>query len=508
MDDSQKPDDKPVEDTTSTGQYGTETPTESSANFVEDFASTKDLDKPIMLGDALAMFREVFSTVSGTLDKADNLLKKIDKQEEAIFKKANDQGRTLGDDEGNAWYRTVMNALTHANINQAGEEASTREGSEWRQVLEYEGQSLRPGQPKQRLGDGHHTVEEKLTYMSRRAGVGTVFDVPLYHSGIWVRMKTPPLSALTSLQYQLSQLKVTLGSDSKGMAFSNTGQVLTSVAVDFALQYVIDTNIHTSTPSDLKERIRVLDIPTLLWGLAVTLYPNGFPYVHPCVADPENCQHVVKETLNLNRLFWTDSVSLTKTQKKLMARRFQHKLTEEEYTLYHAEKVRGNNRVVWFEDLGVTLKVPTVQEYEDAGRDWINGIIEMTQGAFNEPPHGANRDRYILSLGEATTARQYSHWVADIRERDDDGEDVIADSDDVINEALNHVFSTEEYAESFLGKITEFVDDAMLSMVAIPSFDCPSCKKTISEGKHERFPHLVPLDVLTTFFTLVNRKLN
>jgi len=485
------------------------TPAQRKVDFQEELKTTEPLESEPTHSETLALFREAYSTVNTVLERANDLLENINRREEATYQKAQQAGRLMGDDDGNPWFRVLMNALPHAQINNMGENSAAREGSEWRQTMDYEGQTLRPGQPKQKLGSGHHTAEEKLTYLSRRAGVGTVFDVPLYHSGVWVRLKTPPLVAIASLQHQLNQLKVTLGSDSKGMAFSNTSQALTSVAVDFALQYVIDTNVHTTTPSDLKERILLLDAPVLLWGLAVTLYPKGYPYAHPCIADPENCQHITKELLNLNRLLWTDTTSLSQTQKKLMARRFQKKMSEEEYELYHSEKVRGDRRIAWFDELGLTLKVPTLQEYEDSGLDWINGIVEMTQGAFNEPPHGANRDQYISQLAMATTARQYTHWIAEVRERDEDGNDeLLSDEPDVINETLNHIFSTDEYVERYFGKITEYVDDAMISMIAIPSFNCPACDSPVAEKFHERFHHLVPLDVLTTFFTLVNRKLS
>lgn len=483
------------------------TPDQRPVNFEESLSTTEPLTEDVSNAQALALFREAFSTVSTVLGQADDLLKKIDAREAALYEKLEKQGRGLGDDEGNPWFRVLMNALTHAPVNQMGENSAAREGSEWHQVMEYEGQGLRAGQPKQRFEGTHLSAEEKMTYLARKTGTGTVFDVPLYHSGVWLRFKSPNLAALTSLQHQLSQLKVSLGADSKGMAFSNTSQALTSVVMDFALQYVIDANVHFTTPSDLKEHIQVLDIPVALWGLAVTLYPKGFPYAHPCIADPEKCQHITRETLNLNRLFWTDTTAISQTQKKLMARKFQKKLSEEEIALYHTEHVHGNNRVVWFGTTGLTLKVPTLQEYEDLGQDWINSIVEMTQGAFNEPPHGTNRERYIMSLADATTARQYRHWVKDVRERDDDGEDfLIGDDDELINDTLNHIFSTDEYRESYFGKITEYMDDALISMIAIPSFNCPNCHTPVAEKFRERFDHLVPLDVLTTFFTLVNLK--
>lgn len=481
-------------------------PDQKFVNFAESASTTKPLDKPVELIETLALCREAYSTVNAVLEQTNDLLVKLNEREEIAVERLRKQGKPLTDEEGNVWLRTLLSSLAHAQLNQTGEVSAAREGSEWVQQLDYEGKVLRAGAPKQKL-TGKNTPEERLAYIARKSGVGTVFDVPLWHSGIWLRLKTPPLSALTGLQYELSRLKVSLGSESKGMAFSNTAQLLTSAAIDFVLQYAIDANVHYKTPSDLKEKIKLLDVPALLWGMAVTLWPKGYPYAHPCVADPHKCQHVTKETLNLNRLFWVDGNSITPVQRKLMSKRFDGKLNDEELKSYQAEHMRGGDRLSWFGDIGLMVKVPSLQEFEDAGRAWINGIIDMTQSAFNEPPHGTNRDQYITRLGHATTARQYTHWVASVHERDDEGvEELLSDEVPVINEVLDQVFSTEEYSESFFKSITSYMDDAMLSMVAVPSFNCPICTTPAAEKFHERFPHLVPLDVLTTFFTLVNRK--
>lgn len=478
----------------------------SAARFEETLKTTAALEQLPALVETLPLFREAYSRVNQILEQFSEQLEKLREREDELYTKLRNQGKPLTDEDGSAWFRTVMAALNHAQINQTGEKSLERDGSLWQQVVDCDGRGLRPGQPRQRLSGTKHSPEEMTTYLASRAKVGTVFDVPLYHSGLWLRLKTPSLAALTGLQYQLNQIKVTLGRESKGLAFSNASQTLTSAAVDFALQYVIDANTHYSTPSDLKEKIDIRDVPILLWGLAVTLYPKGFPYAHPCVANPETCQHITRETLNLNYLLWTDTVSLTQSQKRLMARRFE-KISEDERKGYLNDHMRGAPRLVWFGDIGLTLKSPTVQEYEDAGRAWINGIIEMTQGAFNEPPHGSNRDQYISRLGLATTARQYAHWVASIHERDEDGqEEMVSDNPEVINETLNHVFSSDEYVEDFFTEINAFIDDGLISMVAIPSFNCPQCSAPASSTFHERFDHLVPLDVLSTFFTLVSRK--
>lgn len=484
------------------------TPEQKKVNFVEERKTTSASDKPASFYESLHITREAYKTFSAVIENNEALMELLSRREVAAAEKVNALYRELADTEGSLWFRTLMDSMNFANIDNTGAQALTREDSEWRQSLDYEGKLIRAGQPKQKFNPSA-SPQEKINFLTKAAGVGIPFDVPLIHSGIWLRFKTPTLSALTSLQHQLAQVKVNLGSVTKGLAFSNVSQTLISVVNDFALQHVVESNVHYTTPTDLKEKIVQLDLPLILWGLAVTLYPTGFPYKHPCVADPTRCRHVTEEILNLNYLHWTDSMSLTAAQKKMLAGRFDRKLTSEDLTNYRNEHIRGNNRIVWFgEELGLELKVPTILEFEEAGRAWIDGIIDMSQGAFNEPPHGSARDAYITKLGVSTTARQYTHWVNAIYRKDEDGEPVLFDdSKEVIEPILESVLSSDEFIEDFIEKIKTFIDDSMIAMIAIPSFNCPKCDSPAAEQFNQRFPHLVPLDVVMTFFTLVSPKL-
>lgn len=486
----------------------TYTPEQKPVNFTEARAACEVADVAAELKDSLAIFRESFKTVTEVMRLNEELLEQLNERETALQKQLINRGKELTDEDGNLWIRVLFDAFASARLDNIGLNTLSREGSDWRQGLEHEGKDLRPGRPKQKLTNGHNK-DEILSYVANKSGTGATFDFPMYHSGLWIRMKSPSLSALASLQHELNQVRISLGSDTKGMAFSNTSQVLTSIATDFALSYAVDANCNFRTPSDLKERIVTLDIPSLLLACAATLFPRGYNYMAPCVADMDKCQFVVKEKLNLQHLQRVDVNALTRDQRQHMATRFSVKYTDEQLDAYRKQHQHGGERVVWFDDIGLKLSVPTLQQHEEAGKAWIDGIIEMTQGAFNEPPHGANRNRYIDQLGQTTTARQYAHWVSGVLDRDDDGEiNEISSDTEVIAATLDQVLSANEFAELFFKQVTEYIEDSMISMVAIRSYNCPKCNTPVAEKFHERFEHLVPLDMLTTFFTLASRKLN
>jgi len=485
-------------------------PNQPKVNFKQDVELDKPLDADIELAGCVAILRESQRTATAVMEHHSEYMENLDKLENALAKAYAQKGKLVEDEDGNAWFRTLMDTLSVARLDNIGLKASEREDSLWGQGIETNGKLLRGGQPRQSLSAGSHTPDELLSYLTKRAGVGTTFEYPLWHSGIWLRFRSPSLTDIVTMQHELAQKRVQLGTETKGMAFSNTSQALTNIAVNFALQFVIDASVPFKTPADLEAKIDALDAPTVLLGLASTMFPGGLPYATPCVSDVKDCSFIMKAKLNMYALLQVDTLALSKYQVNLMSRRF-NKVNDDELAKYKSEHRSGRERVVWFNDIGLRLGTPSLMDQREAGEAWVDSIVEMTQGAFNEPAHGTNRNRYISQLGQTTTARQYAHWIKAILDKDEDsaeGYRVISEDTEVINRFLSDVMSTEDFAESFFEKIKDFIEDSMVSMVAIPSWNCPSCNTPAASKFHERFQHLVPLDMLTLFFMLASRKLS
>jgi hypothetical protein len=72
---------------------------------------------------------------------------------------------------------------------------------------------------------------------------------------------------------------------------------------------------------NIRNYIKTPDLPILLWGLACSIYSNGFQYTRACISDPEKCNHILKEKLDLSKLLWTDSSALTAHQVNHMTKR-------------------------------------------------------------------------------------------------------------------------------------------------------------------------------------------
>lgn len=495
------------------------TPDSKQMSFTETRPASKPFpegkDTPA-LSEFVAQLRETTKILQQTLEHSSSIIDRQINAEAKLAEALSKKGDAIPDDQGNPHLRILLGAMARMINHDSDRHEDTlfRDGSHWTQTIEHEGKQIGGGIPVQRLArDGKYSREELKAYVTRKAGVGGTADLPLWHSGIWLRFKAPSLVELTAMNQAVANIKVDIGSETRGLAFSNVAHYVKSIVVDFALQHVTNANVAFMSPTDLKELIDTRDIPTVILGIAATLYPAGYPYANPCIADLGTCDHITKELVHVVNFLWVDSSVLTPWQRQHMSFRIDSRAprTAADIATYKSHHTIGRERLVTIGDMGFLLSCPTVYEHEELGKAWLDGIIEMTQGAFNEPPEGRNRSTFINQLAESTSAREYAHWVKAVVELDHDapnGYVVLSDEKDFITEILSDVYSADEHIGEFTKQVEKYIDESLISMCAIPSYNCPCCKTPAAEKFKERFDNLIPIDPMVEFFTLASRKLS
>lgn len=401
-----------------------------------------------------------------------------------------------------AWLAAYTAGMRNIPKGDALSATAERESAMWRQKVEVNGDKLGPGRP--RFGNNGNNVisgERALMKVSSMLGLGSMVQIPLWHTGIWVSIKAPSEASLLELERRIANEKIRLGRYTNGMIFSNTSVYTVSYVVNFVLNHIYDASVKNITQDSLKELIKVTDIPTLVWGLACAIYPSGYEYSRPCTTNPSDCQHVVKGMLNIAKLFWTDNDALSMHQRKHMQRRTD-KFTQEELDRYENEHTRGGMyKITLQDDFHVTLQVPTIAQYEASGFAWVDGIVDLLEGSLGVSLRGKERDDYIIDQGRLTALRQYGHWVKSIEAGDDVVEDI-----ETTEELLGMLSSNEELSEKFFEKVGNFIDESTVSLIAIPKYDCPACGGEQHGDVHDtRHPHLLPIDVVSVFFTLLDQ---
>ncbi len=413
----------------------------------------------------------------------------------------------LGDNPSSRkWVNTVSKSLVMSPSHDMFKASLDRKDSKYHQGVEYNGSMLAGARPRHKALENSNIKGEAATLrVMTHLGLGSLFQVPLWHSGFWITFKPPTESELIEFNRLIHADKINFGRYTYGLAYSNILSYTVDRLINYALSHVFDTtvNVDEISISQLRDHISVNDIPSLLWGFICTVYPNGFQYRRACTDDPEKCLHIVEEKLNLPKLLWVDTTSLTDWQKTHMSDRSPKKKDKASILRYQDElKSQSKKRVsIGEEDKGLyfNLKTPSITQYVESGYEWISNIVNNVEKVISEDSTPEEKDKLIEHHGAASAMRQYSHYVESI-----EVDTNIIDDKETLDNNLNILSSDNPIRGKFLECITNYINDSTIAVIGIPTYDCPKCGKNQTE-KIATFPKLVnivPIDVIQVFFDL------
>ena len=388
-----------------------------------------------------------------------------------------------------------------------------RKSAVWSQQIKTPVGYLYAGVPKFKKKEGiKYTGEAARNLIRSGMNLGTVFQVPLWHSGFWVTIRTASESELIELYRKISQDKITLGRSTYGLLFSNVSAYTNKTLLDFIADNLYETSLDLKDNEDIRDFIQLPDLSLLIYGLAAATWPNGFQYERACITDVDKCKHVISEKLNLSKLHWTDTSELTARQIQHMTNRNRAKMSKESEKIYLEDFIRGRDQKIQLtESLSFILKQPTVNEHVQAGLRWINEIEEAYGRALTQDE--STRNDYLINHAQASSMRQYAHYV----------KSVIVDEDEIdgveeIDNALSDLTARDDVRDLFMDKVAEFLDNSIISFIGIPTYTCPACggnqrhseeqEKAFKDGLIKvKYPEMIPLDVAQTFFPLMVQKI-
>lgn len=420
--------------------------------------------------------------------------------------------RVVDSPEAQEWASVIRDSMPNSTYGETFVPSLEDESADFRQRVVHNNASLAAAAPRMRELEntnvkGANAVIRMITHL----GLGTLFQVPLWHSGFWITFKPPTDSELIELDRMMAADKISFGRYSYGMAFSNTTVYTNDRLISFALAHVYETTAKSEDINleNLRNHISAQDIPSLLWGFVNTRYPRGFNYRRPCVCDPANCKHIVEETLNVSKLQWTNTNALTDWQRTHMSTRQAKTKDLASITRYKEELTNLQQKRVTINEgqhneLTFTIKTPNITEFIDAGHRWISGIVSIVDRALGTTDNEEERNNLITGHGRATSMCQYSHWVGSIEYATNTINDL-----DTIEETLKVLSSDEEIRVNFTTTVVDYINKSTLSLIGIPVFDCPKCGKT-ADGSYDikGLKNIIPLDVIQVFFALLTQRLD
>lgn len=385
------------------------------------------------------------------------------------------------------------------------EERLASEASDFRQYVESDSGRLSAVKPKiaKTAPGGTVSGEAALLKVNSMLTMGTSVQIPLWHSGFWVSIKAPSEGALIELDERIALEKGKLGRNTRGTAFSHSGVYIRGHLFNFIIDHIYDCNVKDWNEQMLRENILATDMAILTWGLSCAIYPKGYPFTRACVSNVSECQHVIKETLNIPKLLWTDNNAMSDKQKTHMAQR-SSKVTLDRVTWYQEEFTHPKSTNLRVNDaVAMDLRVPSMLETISAGVQWAEDIEQMTEAGLGKDIKYEKRARYMDEQSKLIMLRRYSHWVKRFIIGDEDDVAVVAENDrETIDKVCEQLSADTDTIRTFRDHVQTFIDNAAFSIVGIPTYTCPSCGGE-QQDVYGRSPYIIPLEIEQLFIILV-----
>lgn len=401
-----------------------------------------------------------------------------------------------------------------------------RPNSTWEQMINTrtEGQPMIRGPINDKLGKSpiknSNRASEVLARITNMLELGNVSYIPLFHTGIWIRLRTPSTAAIARLDEIITSEKAQYGTQTRGEIFSNENVILRRHVANFILDHVTYSTAPDGWDKEyLKSIIKVTDLDEMMRGIMQTRYPDGYPFRQPCTANPKECQHVVEGTLDLREIQWTDTSALTDYQKKIMEN-MKRPITQEQLERYQEEFAdRRTSRVVltsgqhdknnYDEITGevingvvINIETPTLEKDEEYGIRWVNVLTRDLNETLGEKASAKERREFLAKRTSFNYLRTYAQWIKSIEIYE--GGELFASTTDQeeLEELFEYISSSFKYVLKFREGVEKHAERCIVHMVGIKNYECPNCGKK-HETREGNFHLIVPIDMLSAFFILV-----
>ena len=354
-------------------------------------------------------------------------------------------------------------------------------------------------------------------------GMSTLFTLVLPHSGL-VAIVSPPVAAeIIDFQYILDTSKINIGRTIGGSNYGTATWYINDKLVDLFISKLSYINLKDSSPENIRSLLDPMDIPTIAWGLACTMYPDGYVFNRTALLDNGKTEHVMGRIWLPDMAIYANS-RLSTRQKQHLIKAENTAMSNEEILSYRRdwkkeEDVAKFERLVHtrkitkkagteIQDMYVELGQSNMENYVEHGSAWDVYIKDAISETLSMASDENIRSRYLSDKIQTTALREYSHFIRKIRiERYLEGYDksetitIDIDSQESLTETLDSISNIPDIRNKLVEIVVEYINKQIKVVYGVP---------TISEyeEKHNTTPvsnKIVPINTVIAFFTLTAR---
>ena len=371
--------------------------------------------------------------------------------------------------------------------------------------------NIRPATITKQEGDESVSGLKAINMFRSLVSVGEVIQLPLWHSGFWVLIKPPTQAEIANLQTSLTANEITLGRETNTLVYSNYSVVTNRILTDFIIDHIAQTSIKGWQDLDLREYISTQDFYPLVTGMLSTMTPEGVNIIRYCSNATVNddtgkpkCDFFVSGTVDPKKLVWVNKKALTtKMLSHMMTRKFNETMTPDMVKDYQMNILSLREKTVDIKlDNGksfeVTFSVPSLRDYLINGEAWVEEIIQMAESMFSDTDSKDQKNAKVNNLSNSSVLGIYNTFVKGFKLPT--GETITDTS--TFKDILSDLSLDDTAFSEFINKLSDYISDSPIAIVATPTYTCPKCNKEQKEGATGVFKEFIPLDVVSHFFVL------
>lgn len=409
------------------------------------------------------------------------------------------------------WASSFFGGQLNVPLNNDVETSLYREGSDWRQGVTVNGESIystipRFPTPNNARLEGAQAIQAAFQHME----LGDIFHAAMWNSGFWVSFKPAPDSLWITINRLLGTEVMNISRETYGILHSTATSLAISTIIDSILPYVYGTSVNPNEMplTSIPEHLSVLDEHDFIWGFIVANYPNGFNIERSCVADPSKCRHVIKELLHVREMQFVDNAALPENMKAHMRSRSIGSMSLKSVKEYQEKLHQTTDAVITLSTAsGATasmkLSTPSSQRKNQQADQYIDSTREDVLRSVTSDTPASQRTTLYNEYLSATEMRLYQHWVKEITL----GTNSINDPNDIA-QTLGMWTRDATLRTQFFEQVQKFINNTSLSAIALEAATCPNCGQSHSREEQKLRGHIdcVPVDVVQLFSNLAEFK--
>lgn len=367
----------------------------------------------------------------------------------------------------------------------------------------------------------HSKSKDPIVRIQGKLGLASSFSNPFWGSGVHLVIEGGGALDELSLNERILQEKSESGRLSSGYIYSAGALYLIRPTVDYILGNVKSSTAGTVEVEDLKQLMLVTDIEPLALAQASAMHPDGYLLERPCLTTAGGCGNIERGLINIRKMLFVRRSRINDNQLQFMIKRSGQVDTSRIREYQRSLRPEVTRLIKLEEGLFIRMRIPTIAEYERLADGWIQTMDARARAVARSGANQNQRQAYMLKAQSVAVVMAYGHWFDAVLESSEDEpepKETIAryygddsekryEADQAMDRMLESFAKKPELTEKITEGLRKFIKEMTLATAAVPKVICSKCGKPVTGDSSSDHPHLVNVNPLELFFTLLHQQI-